>query len=128
MKNKSIKEIRQKNSSAYSSPVPIGAYGINIDMLSENNLEEEFHLGGQCITNFETDDDGNMIITEEYRKENQTENYYSMVTTFEVENNDTIITQKLYFYPLANSPNLERTKTVVFSSSGTGMTIKEEIS
>lgn len=44
-----IKSIRQKDisvSSSFSDPIPFGADGINIDMASGLNLEEQFKLGG----------------------------------------------------------------------------------
>ena len=69
-----------------------------------------------------------MTITEEYKKEEaQTENYYVMVTTFEVQNEEMIIIQKLYFVKTAGQQDLKKTKTVTFISSNNNLKIKEVI-
>ncbi len=129
MKNDKIKSLRQKeDNNTYSSPIPIGANGINVDMLSTNNLEEEFHLGSPCVTNFTTDAQGNMTITEEYKiNDSQNKDYYVMITTFEVQNNETIIIQKLYYYLEENVQELQKTKKITFINSELGLTIKEVI-
>lgn len=42
-----IKSIKQKiSASSFSDPIPFGADGVNIDMASGLNLEEQFKLGG----------------------------------------------------------------------------------
>lgn len=41
-----IKSIRQKNGNTFDTPIPFGADGINIDMESDLNLEEELKIGG----------------------------------------------------------------------------------
>ena len=66
--------------------------------------------------------------TEEYKKEEaQTENYHIMVTTFEVQNEEMIIIQKLYFVKTVGQQDLKKTKTVTFISSNNNLKIKEVI-
>lgn len=129
MKYDKIKSLRQKkDNNTYSLPIPIGANSINIDMLSTNNLEEEFHLGSPCVTTFETIENGDMVITEVYKKdESQIKDYYTMVTTFETKDNETIIIQKLYYYPKENVKEIQKIKQVNFINNELGLTIKEVI-
>lgn len=126
---KRIKELSQRlQNGTFSAPFPIGADALNIDMLSGSNLEEEMHLGSPSMTSFDIDADNQMTITEEYKKEDtQTENYHVMVTTFEVQNEEMIIIQKLYFVKTAGQLDLKKTKTVTFESSNNNLKIKEVI-
>lgn len=123
-----IKQLSQRESNGQFSPFyPIGADGLNIDMLSGSNLEEELHLGSPGITTFDTDETGKVTITEEYRKdESQTDKYHVMMTTFEVVNNEMTIVQKLY-YMKDSQLELKKTKTVTFISSDNHLKIKEEV-
>lgn len=128
MKNDKVMEIRQKNGSTYEAPIPIGAYGINVDMLSGSNLEEEFHLGSPCKTTFNIQDNSTVIIEEYKNSDGQSNNYYSMETTFEVNDSEMIITQRLYYFPPEESSSrLEKTKVITFSNSDSEMIIKEVI-
>lgn len=126
---KRIKKLSQRlQNGTFSAPFPIGADALNIDMLSGNNLEEEMHLGSPSMTSFNIDANNQMIITEEYKKEDtQTENYHIMVTTFEVQNEEMVIIQKLYFVKTAGQQDLKKTKTVIFESSNNNLKIKEVI-
>lgn len=109
-----IKKIlpRLSNGNFPDNPYPIGADGINIDMMSECNLEEELHLGSPSYTTFNKDAQNNTIIREEYKKsEEQTNNYYVMITTIKKENEITNIIQQLYFLKDENEePTLKKTK------------------
>lgn len=127
---KRIKELSQRlQNGTFSAPFPIGANALNIDMLSGSNLEEEMHLGSPSMTSFDIDADNQMTITEEYKKEDtQTENYHIMVTTFEVQNEEMVIIQKLYFVKTAGQQDLKKTKTVTFESSNNNLKIKEVVS
>ena len=70
-----------------------------------------------------------MTITEEYKKEEtQTESYYIMVTTFEVQNEEMVIIQKLSFVKTAGQQDLKKTKIVTFVSTDNNLRIKEVIS
>lgn len=126
---KRIKELSQRlQNGTFSAPFPIGADALNIDMLSGSNLEEEMHLGSPSMTSFDIDADNQMTITEEYKKEDtQTENYHVMVTTFEVQNEEMVIIQKLYFVKTAGQLDLKKTKTVTFESSNNNLKIKEVV-
>lgn len=126
---KRIKELSQRlQNGTFSAPFPIGANALNIDMLSGSNLEEEMHLGSPSMTSFDIDTDNQMTITEEYKKEDtQTENYHVMVTTFEVQNEEMVIIQKLYFVKTAGQLDLKKTKTVTFESSSNNLKIKEVV-
>lgn len=127
---KRIKKLSQRlQNGTFSTPFPIGVDALNVDMLSGSNLEEEMHLGSPSMTSFDIDADNQMIITEEYKKEDtQTENYHVMVTTFEVENEEMVIIQKLYFVKTAGQQDLKKTKTVTFESSNNNLKIKEVVS
>lgn len=126
---KKIKRISQKLSTGMFSPLyPIGADGLNIDMMSGGNLEEELHLGSPSITSLDVNESGEMVITEDYKaSEEQVNNYYSMITTFKTNNDEMIIIQKLYFYKEDNGRILKRTKTVTFVSSEGRLSIKEAV-
>lgn len=126
---KKIKHISQREQNGnFSNFIPLGADGLNIDMLSGNNLEEEMHLGSPSKTSFETDEFGSTIITEEYKKNNnQTDKYYIMKTSFEAnEDENMIIIQKLYFI-IEEELVLKRTKKISFDSSEGNLIIKEEL-
>ena len=125
-----IKELSQRlQNGTFSVPFPFGADALNIDMLSGSNLEEEMHLGSPSMTSFDIDVNNQMTITEEYKKEEaQTENYHIMVTTFEVQNEEMVIIQKLYFVKTAGQQDLKKTKTVTFISTDNNLRIKEVIS
>lgn len=127
---KRIKELSQRlQNGTFSAPFPLGADALNIDMLSGSNLEEEMHLGSPSMTSFNIDINNQMTITEEYKKEEtQTESYYIMVTTFEVQNEEMVIIQKLYFVKTAGQQDLKKTKTVTFISTDNNLRIKEVIS
>ncbi len=126
---KKIKKLSQRLQDGTFSPFfPIGADALNIDMLSGSNLEEEIHLGSPSITSFGVNADNQMIITEEYKKEEaQTENYHIMETTFKTQNEEMVIVQKLYFIKTARKRILKRTKTITFVSSNDNLKIKEVI-
>lgn len=126
---KRIKKLSQRlQNGTFSTPFPLGVDALNVDMLSGSNLEEEMHLGSPSMTSFDIDADNQMTITEEYKKEEtQTENYHIMVTTFEVQNEEMIIIQKLYFVKTAGQQDLKRTKTVTFESSNNNLKIKEVV-
>lgn len=127
---KRIKKLSQRlQNGTFSAPFPIGVDALNVDMLSGSNLEEEMHLGSPSMTSFDIDADNQMTITEEYKKEEtQTENYHIMITTFEVQNEEMIIIQKLYFVKTVGQQDLKRTKTVTFESSNNNLKIKEVVS
>lgn len=127
---KRIKELSQRlQNGTFSAPFPLGADALNIDMLSGSNLEEEMHLGSPSMTSFNIDVNNQMTITEEYKKEEtQTESYYIMVTTFEVQNEEMVIIQKLYFVKTAGQQDLKKIKTVTFISTDNNLRIKEVIS
>lgn len=127
---KRIKELSQRlQNGTFSAPFPLGADALNIDMLSGSNLEEEMHLGSPSMTSFNIDVNNQMTITEEYKKEEtQTESYYIMVTTFEVQNEEMVIIQKLYFVKIAGQQDLKKTKIVTFVSTDNNLKIKEVIS
>lgn len=126
---KRIKSLSQRlQNGTFSTPFPLGVDALNVDMLSGSNLEEEMHLGSPSMTSFDIDADNQMTITEEYKKEEtQTENYHIMVTTFEVQNEEMIIIQKLYFVKTAGQQDLKKTKTVTFESSNNNLKIKEVV-
>lgn len=127
---KRIKELSQRlQNGTFSAPFPLGADALNIDMLSGSNLEEEMHLGSPSMTSFNIDVNNQMTITEEYKKEDtQTESYYIMVTTFEVQNEEMVIIQKLYFVKTAGQQDLKKTKIVTFVSTDNNLRIKEVVS
>lgn len=127
---KKIKKLSQKlQDGTFSSPLPLGADAFNIDMISGNNLEEEMHLGSPSMTSFDIDYNNQMTITEEYKKEDtQTENYYIMITKFEIQDEEMVITQKLYFVKNTGVQNLKKTKTITFESINNNLKIKEVIS
>lgn len=124
-----IKSLSQRlQNGTFSAPFPIGADALNIDMLSGSNLEEEMHLGSPSMTSFDIDSDNQMTITEEYKKsETQTENYHIMVTTFEIQNDNMVIVQKLYFVKVAGQQDLKKTKIVTFESTNNNLKIKEVV-
>lgn len=126
---KKIKHISQrKQNGDFSNFIPLGADGLNIDMLSGSNLEEEMHLGSPSKTSFTTDEFGSTIITEEYKKNNnQTDNYYVMKTSFETdEDENMVIVQRLYFV-IEEELVLKRIKKISFDSSEGSLIIKEEL-
>lgn len=50
-----------------------------------------------------------------------------MVTMFEVQNEEMVIIQKLYFVKTAGQQDLKKTKTVTFESSNNNLKIKEVV-
>lgn len=127
-----IKRISQRLQTGDFSPsYPIGADGINIDMLSGSTLEEEMHLGSPSMTSFDIDDTTKeLTITEEFKKsESQTGGYHVVMTTFGVnDNNETIIIQKLNFVKNDGQSELKKTKTVTFIGTNNTLKIKEVVS
>lgn len=123
-----LKKIYQRLENGDFSPsYPIGADSINVDMISGNNLEEEFHLGSPNIITFSTDENNSTIITEEYKNDAQTDNYYIMITKIEeAENDEIIIVQKLNFFK-NNQLILKKTKKITFINLNDNLTIKEVI-
>lgn len=68
-----IKQIRQKdNNNGYSTPIPLGADGFLIDMLSGLDLEEELKLGSNHYVEIE-EKENVTIIKEWYLTEPKTE-------------------------------------------------------
>lgn len=124
-----IKELAVRlNGGNFSDPYPFGANGVNIDMINGNNLEEEVHLGSPNITSFETAESGDMVITEQYKAESTTGEYYKMKTTFETDENDEMkIIQKLYFVDGDGQESLKKTKIVSFVTEGDNFSIKEVV-
>lgn len=123
-----IKHLIQKESNgSFVKKTPLGADGINIDMLSGSNLEEELHLGSPSQTSFGQNGNGQTVITEVYKKEdNQTTDYFILTTTFESDNGSTIIIQRLFF--VVNDVSiLKKIKRITFDSSSGNLVIKEEI-
>ncbi len=126
-----IKELSQKiNNGTFSAPIPFGCDSKYVDMHDANTLEEEFKLGGPCITSF-NNINGNTTIIEEYRKNEQTTNFYRVNTIFSAtETGDTQIQQDLYFIQDINEENsiaLLKSKIVVFQTDDNGIVIKEDI-
>ena len=74
-----IKSIRQKssNDNTFSAPIPFGADGVNIDMTSGLNLEEQFKLGG--LENHQISNDGTTI-SSTYRNNNENDNIINTIT------------------------------------------------
>lgn len=123
-----IKKLSTKAQDGSWSPfVDFGANAVNVDMLDGNNLEEEFHLGSPGITKFQNNADS-VIITEEYRNsDTQTQNYYKMITTFENQDGNTLITQKIYWVADVGNETLKKTKKVVFEEVAGSLQIKETV-
>jgi hypothetical protein len=122
------KEIRQKTNEGQYISIPIGCDSKYVDMYNTNTLEEEFKLGGPCITSFNTID-GNTIIIEEYRRDNEETNFYRVNTIFSIiSTGDTQIKQTLYFIRGENKNEEEiKSKIVIFQSNNNGIVIKEDI-
>lgn len=120
-----IKEMARKRNGAYPDIIPIGADSKFVDMLDGQTLEEEFKLTGPCITDIGQDATGQMLITEEYRLDTQTTDYYKVVTTFVTTSSGLAITQVMHYIDGTGADNIIRTKAVSFSSSSSGMVIKE---
>lgn len=128
---KRIKELSQRlQDGTFSTPFPLGANALNVDMLSGNNLEEELHLGSPSTTTFNVDTD-RMTITEEYKKEEtQNEGYYIVKTVFKGRDEGMDITQKLYFKKTSDSEQkiLKKSKTITFTNDNHNFKIKEVVS
>ena len=120
-----IKEMARKQNGAFPTFVPIGADAKFVDMLNGQTLEEELKLAGPCITDIGQDASGQMLITEEFRLDTQTNNFYKIITTFVTDSTGMTITQVLHFIDESGVDNVIRTKTVTFESSSSGMIIKE---
>lgn len=118
---------KQKDGS-YSYPfMPFGVFSSNVEMKNSNTLEEEFKLGGPCITSFETNEEG-MIIIEEYRTEDIIEDFYKVITSFtKNEFGDFEIRQTLYMVKDEENQNEIKNKIIVFQNSDNGVVIKEDI-
>jgi hypothetical protein len=123
-----IKEISQKlNTGAFSTPIPLGCDSKYVDMHDSNTLEEEFKLGGSCITSLSTVD-GNTTVTEEYRKEEETKDFYKVITVFSTtDSGGTQIKQSLYLVNDEDSSTFIKSKTVTFESNNGEVVIKEEV-
>lgn len=127
--SKKIMQIAKKaDDGTYTSFLPFGAYGENVQMHDLNSLEEELKIGGGCKTSFISDDDGNMTIIAEYAK-GKDESYYKVVTTF-TSNNDTMtIEEKLYLVDKEENEKLIKSKVTSFESDedSNNMIITEEV-
>lgn len=120
-----IKELARKKNGAFPDMIPLGADSKFVDMLDGQTLEEEFKLTGPCITEIGQDASGQMLITEEFRVDSQTTDYYKVITTFETSSAGMTITQVMHYIDDTGTDNVIRTKTVTFESSSSGMIIKE---
>jgi hypothetical protein len=123
-----IKSLSQKINDNFSAPIPLGCDSKFVDMHDTNTLEEEFKLGGPCITSF-SNVSGNTTIIEEYRKENVTTDFYKVITIFSsTETGDTQIQQTLYYVESSEvEPQEIKSKIVVFKTENDGIVIKEDI-
>lgn len=100
-----IKQIKQKTNGVFPDQgIPLGADGINIDMSSGLNLEEELIVGGKhSVKIAETKEDGKTIttITQYYYNNkadpetNTKKNIYIVKTTIEETQQKTIVTISL---------------------------------
>lgn len=106
-----------------------GVIAENVDMFNGNDLEEEFKLGGPCVTSFSDDEEsGNTIITEEYKISEQKDNYYKVVTEIGVdERGNTLISQKLFLVESEGMNTLIKSKKVTFEDIEGQTVIKEEM-
>jgi hypothetical protein len=89
-----IKQIKTKSNDSFSSPIYLGAEqrfvgalrGSNVD-----NLEEQYIIGVDCVTKEEWDDTNHKhTITKEFRKSDQSTNYYKLVIEYGAEQNSSL--------------------------------------
>ena len=121
-----IKGLRKKtDASTYGPLVPFGTDGILVDMFSDLTLEEELKLGGNHVSAID-ESGNNTIITESFKKGNNNDSYYTVVTTI-TENQDgsTSIT-----VVLTDSNNVSKTKTITIPAQAINnvLTIGEVLS
>lgn len=124
-----ISKVRVKGSDGlFNQEINIGTSGDYVGMQSGLTLEEEFKLGENCITSFSSSDSSSSTILEEFRLEDQTTDFYKVLTTFEESEDGMTISQELLYVDEDANESSIKTKTIVFQSSDSGdLTIKEVI-
>jgi hypothetical protein len=129
MSQQVITYMSKKENGGYSTFIPFGVVSNNVKMQNLNTLEEEFKLGGNCITTItesEQDDIATTHIIEEYKDAETTSDYYKVITDI-VENGDTTtITQSMYMVS-ADEESLIKSKTISFEETDNETIITEEI-
>lgn len=109
-----VKKISNKLPNGFSPPCPLGADALNVDMLSGNNLEEEFHLG--CPNDITFDMDiitDSMKVIEKFKSQDQNSGYYILETIFNSSKHEVL--QKLSFYD-NDDLILKKTQRIIFES------------
>ena len=122
-----IKQIKQKIGNEFPDQgIPLGADGINIDMSSGLNLEEEFIIGGNhSVTITENKKNNSFTIIESYKdKQNETLIYQTTTDITEENQNTTTITVDMFDY-INNVPS--HYKTISITENGGNTTIEEGI-
>lgn len=110
-----IKKISNKLPNGFSPPYPLGADALNVDMLSGNNLEEEFHLGCPNDVTFDMDIiTDSMKVVEKFKSQEQNNGYYILETIFNSSKHEVL--QKLSFYDKDNVLTLKKTQRIIFES------------
>lgn len=121
-----IKQIKQKTNGTFPNQgIPLGADGINIDMSSGLNLEEEFIIGGNhSITITEDEEDNSFKIIESYKDKQNETLIYQTTTDIKENQNTTTITVDMFDY-INNIPS--HYKTISITENDGNTTIQEGI-
>ncbi len=123
-----VTKIRVKGSDGtFAQEVNIGTFSSFVNMQDGLTLEEEFKLGGNCITSFNTSSEGVTTIIEEFRLEDQTSDFYKISTVFESTDEGMIITQELFYIDEDSNETSIKVKTITFQSSDTNDLIIKEV-
>jgi hypothetical protein len=127
-----IRYMSRKESTGYSTFVPFGVVSNNVTMNNLNTLEEEFKVGGNCITSIveSSEDDGSTTthIVEEYRENDVDGDYYKVVTDIvEASDGTTTIMQEMFYVDSTGSEKSVKKKTVTFAEDDNGTTITEVV-
>lgn len=122
-----IKSLSKKVDNAFPTIVPIGVDGGFVDMRSGQSLEEELCLTGPRVTTIgQNETTKETEITTEYRKATQTNDFYRIITVFGFTDEESKITETLYYIDESGTQSEIRTKVTVFESTDTGMIITED--
>lgn len=120
-----VKYMSQKRADGtYTDPLPFAVFGNNVEMQSNNTLEEELKLGGPCLTSIRKIQKDITQIIEDYReKDGNLKDYYQVITMILPDGN---IKQWLYVVRLSNSERiLVKTKDITFGKDEGGSIIDE---
>lgn len=125
---KTVKGTKQKlGAGSYGSYIPFGIDGQYADMFSGLDLEQELKIGGPEQIQIVQNEDGSFDIIQNIQTIDASENGYYKLTV-NINEEATLITQKLYWVDAQGQNTLKRTKTISIIEEDIGFNIKGVLS